>query len=442
MDFYLFLLVTAALFLRPQDLVPSLASFQIYEVLIVGNLLVAGPAIVAHFRAGWRNLPATGCVLGIFAALVLSLLVRAETQGALHWGIEFAKVAAFFFLAVSVLNTPKRLLTYLVTVGALTVVLAGLAVAHFHGQLDLSVIRHAREIRYDTEGFQVEAYRLAAYGVFADPNDLSMMIVLSMFICLGGLLHRRLGGTRIWLIVPLLFLGYALSLTQSRGGLLALLAGLASCLVSRYGWARSGLALTALVPLLLLVYDGRQSDIHGGIATGTGSQRTDLWYAGLQMMKWEPLFGIGHGRFVEEQGLVAHSSYIQALAEWGPIGGTLFLGLFYIAAYSLWRLKRHGIRIASPTLRSLQPFMFGGLIAYAAAMLTLSRCDVVPTYLVAGLAMGFDRVARQRTNVPPVRWSTKLAAHIVLATIGFLLVTYIYIRFIYRLFGVDPSLAT
>src|SRR5688500_17589187 len=192
MDFYLFLLVTVALFLRPQDLVSSLASFHIYEVLIVGNLLVAAPAIVAHFRPGWRKLPATGCVIGIFAALVLSLLVRADTQGALNWGIEFAKVAAFFFLAVSVLNTPKRLLTYLTAVAALTVVLAGLAVAHYHGQIDLSVIRHAREIGYDAEGFQVESYRLAAYGVFADPNDLSMMVVLSMLICLGGLLHRRL----------------------------------------------------------------------------------------------------------------------------------------------------------------------------------------------------------------------------------------------------------
>ena len=43
-----------------------------------------------------------------------------------------------------------------------------------------------------------DLYRLAAFGVFADPNDLSMIVVLSMIICLGGLflLGRFLAGLR------------------------------------------------------------------------------------------------------------------------------------------------------------------------------------------------------------------------------------------------------
>ena len=435
MDFVLFLLLNVALFLRPQELIPSLASVHFYNILIVANLAVALPMILNQVRTGWKRSPAIVCVLGILAALVLSLLARNDFAGAWQWGLDFAKVAAYFVLLTAVITTPRRFTIFLGAIVALTVALSALAVAHFHGHIELEAIKHAREVSYDDmTGDQIDNLRLAAFGVFADPNDLSMIVVMSMLICLGAIFYRDLKLTRFLAVAPLLFLGYVLALTQSRGGFLALIAGFGVYLVNQFGWMRSSVMFAAVLVVMFTVFDGRQVDISGGIAGGTGGQRTDLWYAGLQMLKWSPLVGWGHGQFVQEQGLVAHNSYIQALAEWGLLGGMMFVGLFYVVLYSVWRLKPVRSRIASPALRSMQPYVLGALAAYAASMLTLTRCDVVPTYLVAGLGVSYERLARRGTPLRSLEVSPSLAVHIALATGAFIAVTYVYIRYIYRLF--------
>jgi len=435
MDFALFVLVNVALFLRPQDLMPSLAGIAFYNLLIVANLVISSPVILYQLQTGIRRSPALICVMGVLAAIVLSLLAKADVSGAWTFGLEFSKVVAYFLLMLAVLRTPRRFGLFLGLVVGLTTVLAAICVAHFHGQLDVAAIVHAREVTYDdVTGSQRSALRLSAFGVFADPNDLSMLVVLSMLICLGGLCYRKLGSLRWPLAGVLLFLGYTLALTQSRGGLLALMAGVGALLMSRYGMSRASLALAALVPLLLIVFGGRQADISGSIASGTGGSRTELWYAGLQMIKWHPLTGIGHGHFVEEQGLVAHSSYVQALAEWGLIGGTAFVGLFYVVLHSVWRLKQVRSRIASPLLHSFQPYVMGALAAYATSMLTLTRCDVVPTYLVAGLGVSFERLARRHAPLRPLEFTPRLAMQMAGVSLGYLALLYVYIRFIYRMF--------
>lgn len=435
MDFLLFVLVNIALFLRPQDLFPALAGVQFYNLLIVANLVIAAPLIVAPLRAGLSRSPATLCVGGVLAAIVVSLVAKSDLYGAWDFGLAFAKVAAYFLLMTAVLRTPRRFALFLALVVGLTTLLTAVAVAHFHGQLDVAAITQAREVIYDdATGSGLNIYRLTAFGVFADPNDLSMVIVLSILICLGGICYRKLGSLRWPLVGVLLFLGYSLALTQSRGGLLALMAGLGVFLLCQYGLSRSSLALAALVPVLLVLFGGRQADISGGIASGTGSSRTDLWYAGLQFIKWHPLVGIGHGHFVEEEGLVAHNSYVQALAEWGVLGGTAFIGLFYVVLHSVWRLKPVRAHIHSPVLRSFHPYVMGALAAYVMSMMTLTRCDVVPTYLVAGLGVSYERLARWHVPVRPLEFTPNLALKMLGASVAFIAGLYVYIRFVYRLF--------
>src|SRR5205823_13799830 len=167
---------------------------------------------------------------------------------------------------------------------------------------------------------------------------------------------------------------------------------------------------------------GRQGDIGGAIASGTGKQRTELWYTGLQMIKWSPLVGMGHGQFVQEEGLVAHSSFVQALAEWGLLGGTMFIGLFYIVLFSVWRLRAVRREVGSPLLRSFQPYVMGALAAYTVSMLTLTRCDVVPTYLVAGLGVSYERLARRGTSLDPIQLSPRLGLQMLGASVGFIVV--------------------
>jgi len=59
---------------------------------------------------------------------------------------------------------------------------------------------------------------------------------------------------------------------------------------------------------------------------------------------------------------------------------------------------------------------------------------VVPTYLVAGIGVSFERLARRGTALTPLQMGPSLLLQMTLATLGFIAALYVYIRFIYRMF--------
>ena len=72
MDFVLFLLVNAALFIRPAEILPGMEHVELYKLLIIPCLLVAFPAVLEQFRADVRSLSAqylTGEPYGLFTEM-------------------------------------------------------------------------------------------------------------------------------------------------------------------------------------------------------------------------------------------------------------------------------------------------------------------------------------------------------------------------------------
>jgi O-antigen ligase len=337
---------------------------------------------------------------------------------------------AYFVLLVSVVNTPRRLFCFLTSIAVFTVLLTGLAVLHYHNIIDLPAL--AAVVEYDLDeftGLRSTTRRLCATGIFNDPNDLSMIIVASMGICGFGIVSRPLGFIRFGLAAPLAFLGYGLALTHSRGGLLALIVGCAVLFQARFGWRRAWLAASVAIPAILVVFRGRQTDFAGALSGGgTGESRSELWSEGLQHLKHSPITGIGCNRFAEEVGLVAHNSFVHCFTELGLVGGSMFLGLFLVVGYSVWRLRRVKREIASTSLCHMHPYLLALLFAYIVSMLSLSRSYVVPTYLVAGLGVVYERLARKGTSLPPLRFGTGLMNCIVAGSIGFIVLTYAYIQ--------------
>jgi hypothetical protein len=66
-------------------------------------------------------------------------------------------------------------------------------------------------------------------------------------------------------------------------------------------------------------------------------------------------------------------------------------------------------------------------------MLTLTRCDVVPTYLVAGLGVSYERLARRNIGLRPLELNSRLLLTMLAASLAYLAVVYVYVRFIYRM---------
>jgi O-antigen ligase len=148
---------------------------------------------------------------------------------------------------------------------------------------------------------------------------------------------------------------FAVFLTLSRGGLVALGASLMAAIVM--GGRRRGvvLTLTAAAVLAAVIYFGAFASVESrdrvlDLEGGTG--RTDIWTVGWRMVEDQPLRGVGAGNFpiasihyllepgallrddfIVDNPKVAHNTYLNVLAELGVVGLALFLA---VIAFSLW----------------------------------------------------------------------------------------------------------
>lgn len=429
MSYLSFLLLTAALFVRPAEIVDALRGAPIYWCLIVACLILNAPRIARHLSpASLARHPITVCVLGMLAAVVLSHVAHGLAGEARYAAREFVKPALYFLLLPCVLDSRRRLLGFLKWLLLCIVLVAGLALLQFHGAIDVPALRELRERdRVAATGEVSEVRRLRSTGIFNDPNDLSMILLLGMIICGAGwmrALGRRL--PRVAWLPPLAICGFALALTRSRGGFLAMLVGLTVLLTSRYGWRKTVPLAALLFPLLLVAFSGRMTRI--STDEDTGQARIQLWSDGLDMFRQSPLFGIGYGTYQDHAGLVAHNSYVHCFAELGALGGMAFLGALAIPIARLRRLGARGVVISDPQLAALRPFFLAMICAYAASMITLTRCYVEPTYLVLGLAAAYLELAHTRRPLPALRFNYALVSRLAAGSMAFLVLAYAFVR--------------
>jgi hypothetical protein len=382
MDFFLFILLNAILFIRPADVFPALEGAQIYEFVIALCLAMSAPQIGRRLTArSLYDLPAVAAVLGLLAAVVLSHLSQGRIGEAAEWGFRVSKIVAYFLLLVSVVNTPDRLRRFVGWVGVLIVAMSGLSLLNNAGVIDLPALAGIDQVEFDPEtGERSTLPRLCGPGIFNDPNDLSVILVVGMVISLYRL--REPGPRRVFWAGSLGMLGYALTLTHSRGGFLALVAAVLSVVTVRLGPRRAILLGGPLVAGLALLMGGRQTNFDLGNADDTSQHRLRLWRDGLVLLQQSPVVGIGAGRFEDECGLVAHNSFVHAYAELGMLGGTCFFGAFLISPVILYRLRAAALE---PSLEDLRPVVLGCLAGTVGGMISLSRVYTLTPYLVLGL---------------------------------------------------------
>jgi O-antigen ligase len=435
--FFLFLLVNAALFVRPADVVRDLQGWEIYQYLILACFAFSCPAVLASLSPSkLESRPIDLCVLGLLPALALSLLPRGNWAETGEGVFFFFKVLVYYLLLVSLVTTPKRLRIFLASLAAcatLTVLLSILDHHKFGVDLPRAPIRDARGY------LTIDPNRMYGPGIFSDPNDVCVLIVTALMIVLGRLADRRLGAGRwLWLIAVAIF-GYGFYLTQSRGGLLALFGGLGAFIYLRFGWRNAILLGAVLFPGIVLLLGARQASV--SLDAQTGQERLELWNAGLVMVRDNPAFGVGWGHYSEQAGHVAHNSFMHAFGELGLLGGTLFLGAFWLALWGLFRLSLSSVAqrgqrlpctILDDDLRQVYPYLVGAIVAYCTGMISLSLNVLVPTYGILALTTAFLGMARTQPDRPPLKFEIALPLKLVFLSVLYLALTFVFLRLTYR----------
>lgn len=172
-------------------------------------------------------------------------------------------------------------------------------------------------------------------GIFDGPGVFCVVYTIAIPIALQYLGKPFEGGMRLLGVLLLALLLLATFYNGSRGGFLATVGifGLFMMTKTRITPTRlvlvGGLllAVLALAPSYLTsVSDEQRSAQH----------RIDMWAEGLEMTKYNPVFGVGKGNFLTYTSrLIAHNSAIEIMGETGLPGLFLWLGIIYMGYKNL-----------------------------------------------------------------------------------------------------------
>jgi O-antigen ligase len=345
--------------------------------------------------------PISLCILGLLLAILMSHVARFALEDAAASGWAFAKIVLYYLLFIGLTSTPRRLRLVLLWLAAFVFVHAVVALLQFHRMINVPYFSPLPDaVGVDQFGHDTVIDRLVGSGIFHNPNEFCYPVGMAVMICLYFMMGRQSPFLRILCLAALPVFGYAMTLTHSRGGFIGLLIGVMCYLCARFGWRKAVPVAAFLLPILFVLFAGRQTNLD--TSSGTGQQRIQLWNDGLVKFVSAPIFGLGTGLFKEEIGLVCHNSFLQAYSELGFFGGSVFTGAFYYALWMLFRLGRYQSKIIDPEMARLRPYLAGLVGGFMGCMLTMSVVDMIPTYTILGLVTVYLRVTALRPPVPPL----------------------------------------
>lgn len=245
-------------------------------------------------------------------------------------------------------------------------------------------------------------------GGSMDPNDLAscaaiMFPMAAAMVMRGSLRARILGACMVALCL------YMILQTASRGGTLALGAGVLT-LVFLMPPRKRLLTAIAILVAVPVIWSAAPPVFRARIQSLTSMEedynttdyggRKAIWKRGRGYVVQYPVTGVGLGNFplaegasLTSSGMVgkwsaAHNAYIQAYAEFGVPGGSLFVALLLLSARAFWQLARK--------LNALErrPELLAGLSAFAVGAIFLSHAYFWLFFGLVGLAALSAQISR------------------------------------------------
>jgi hypothetical protein len=426
-DFALFLAVVAIQFIRPNDLIPALGSIPLYLIAVVLCILFSWHKMLGLLSArGLQECPVLAFGIGILLVSIISNTARRQFTFGIDFAAGFSKVLIFYLLLLAIVDTPRRFRQFLASLIPIIAIPIIVVMCHFYGYVHIEAFDRP-------ENPDPSLRRMSGAGNFGDPNDICEILNCATIFTLCSLFNRDGGCSRVVWILPLGLFGRALSLTQSRGGFLAALAGLLVLLRARFRGAK-WLVMAALGLLLMFVgFAGRQTSIDA--SQGTAQGRIQGWNIAFSLMQRSPLnllIGTGFGQLQMHTTHVAHNGFIQLYTELGFFGGTLLFGQFFYCLTNLAKMGASGVVLPDPTMRRLRPYVMAALVSFGTSEMSLTNPCSLIAYTMLGQASVFVRLANPIPPLPDLLLSRALFRRVFVFSALFLMSLFVFTKVMVR----------
>lgn len=374
--------------LRPESLWPWAVPPGNYSLIVALGML-AGWFLNGLGR--WNLGPAWAMMLalGFFGLWVTFTTTFAEVDRLAAWTMaeEILKIVIPIFVGVSTIDSldKARMLAWILVISE----------GYLAFEFNLSYL---------------SGYNRVQYEGFADLDNNGVGVVL--VACLGLAFFLALNERRRWLQLlgfgASLCMVHATLLTFSRGAMLSMgITGIvAFLLVPKRPSSYIAFALVALLVARLagpqVIERFEQTFVEKGEDASADTRRAQ-WTACIQCMKDHPL-GIGpdqwrliNDRYGVQKGIAAHSTWMQAGAEFGLPGLGSLLLYYLICIRRLRPLTRESTPVADPWVRHLGRMVITSLAGFMVAgqFVTLFKMEI-PYYvaLIGAVVLKIDSASR------------------------------------------------
>jgi putative inorganic carbon (HCO3(-)) transporter len=399
------LLYITAIYIRPAEIFTSWATFPFIDVLSGVTAIVAVLSLALRPRPV-VNLPHDKLVLAFWAMVALSSITIWFWSVYTAW-LAFMPAVFCYFLIRAGVRTTRQLSGVIYLLILLNVFLAVNGVIQHYTGVGLGNVT------------MIDG-RITGTGIFNDPNDLGMTLVMTMPFAWAIVANRDAAiFNRLWCIVAVAIILLALYYTNSRGAMVGLVTALVWFSFLRFQRVSAFVVATMLLLAAAAAAPSRADQIT--YTEVSAQSRIHSWAEGWEMLTSSPVTGVGYNRFTEFTPAVAHNSFVHTFAELGLLGAFCFVGMFY------WYFK--GLRRSVPVPGAVTPWRIA-LISSGAGVLGciwfLSRQYIPVLYIL--LALGASAPILKPAAAHEIRMTWRDVIKIGGLTLAGLVTVYLSIR--------------
>ncbi len=259
--------------------------------------------------------------------------------------------------------------------------------------------------------------------IFYDANDLGMLLVCTLPLCIYFVRHGRHVAWRILALAVTVLIGVAIARSGSRGAFLGFVSVVAYIMLfSKGAPSRVRLAIVAAAAALLLFGSGtRYATMMSSIFhlendyNWTGDEgRLAIWERGVGYVSERPLTGVGLNAFPKAEGTMSpiarrhefgsgikwsapHNSFVQVGVELGIPALLLFVAILFRSFMTARRLARDARRTGDPRYRcpaDMAEAHAATIVGYVVSGSFLSQGYGPYLYFVIGMIIALDATVR------------------------------------------------
>lgn len=258
-----------------------------------------------------------------------------------------------------------------------------------------------------------------------DPNDLALVLLTPLSLALAMTFNAGSRAGRLFGLAATVVVAAAIIATQSRGGLLGILAVL--FVVGQWHirsiWLRIAVVVIGALALFYMMDIGNRAS--GGYAEVSAKGIDDsskirliVWQAAINMAAENPFNGVGLNNFASNlylytpqwfhMAMVPHSAWFQVLGETGIPGILIFLTMVLTALRSAYvSMERLQGLPVDPCVRILSMGLLSSLVGYCVAATFLTAGFGWQVYLLVGLIAATARYVSNLSHSSAREYATQ-----------------------------------